>query len=385
MRMAVMLRYLPAYQHTHDARLAALDAIQTLDLTVIRVVTESEKAENKRVPRVKKVRVLEANKHSVPTSLAECEPDVVVINGYSDAIMREAARWARKWGAGVILFSETTEGDRRRWWVVEEVKRHWVSRHVDCALVGGAAHRRYIMKLGIASERTWKGYDVVDNGYFSRRAEEVGRKSAELRDVWRLPGQYFLYVGRLAPEKNLLRLLQAYRLFRESCSGFDLVLVGDGPQRSRLQRFSRSTGIQGLHWLGWMDSSTLPIFYSLAEALVLPSVSEPWGLVVNEAMACSRPVLVSNRCGCAPELVESGRNGFTFDPYNVNELAGVMLKVAQDGCDRQAMGRASREIISHWSPELFAENLLKAAEAAMNAPRRRATPADRVLPKLLAL
>ena len=96
-------------------------------------------------------------------------------------------------------------------------------------------------------------------------------------------------------------------------------------------------------------------------------------------MAAGLPVLVSNRCGCAPDLVEEGRNGYTFDPYDVDALAGLMRKIAADGCDREAMGQASREIIARWTPQTFAENLCKTAEAALNAPRPQANLLDKAL------
>jgi len=103
------------------------------------------------------------------------------------------------------------------------------------------------------------------------------------------------------------------------------------------------------------------------------------GLVVNEAMAAGLPVIVSKRCGCVSELVESGRNGFSFDPYDVAALARHMEYVASGKCDRRAMGAASREIIARWSPMTFAENLTKAVYAACAAPPSKTGLLDRGL------
>jgi glycosyltransferase involved in cell wall biosynthesis len=97
-------------------------------------------------------------------------------------------------------------------------------------------------------------------------------------------------------------------------------------------------------------------------------------------MAAGLPVLVSNRCGCAPDLVEEGRNGFTFDPYDTEQLAGLMLRLStMSDAERAAMGQASREIISRWTPETFATNLSKAVEVALAAPRPKATLLDKAL------
>ena len=100
-------------------------------------------------------------------------------------------------------------------------------------------------------------------------------------------------------------------------------------------------------------------------------------------MAAGLPVLVSNRCGCAADLVVHGVNGFVFDPYDVDELAGVMTEISCGSCDRKAMGRASREIVAHWSPEHFAEGLGRAAEAAVSAPPPRPSLLDWLVLKIL--
>jgi glycosyltransferase involved in cell wall biosynthesis len=127
----------------------------------------------------------------------------------------------------------------------------------------------------------------------------------------------------------------------------------------------------------------LPAYYALAGAFVLASTSETWGLVVNEAMACGLPVLVSKRCGCAQDLVADGRNGFTFDPLDVQALTRLMLRMASPGLDLAAMSRASREIIARWTPSLWANNLRLASAAASSAPRPKFSAADRLLLRLL--
>ncbi len=100
-------------------------------------------------------------------------------------------------------------------------------------------------------------------------------------------------------------------------------------------------------------------------------------------MAAGLPVLVSNRCGCARDLVREGVNGFTFDPFDVEELARRMYDLAHGNVDRAAMGRASREIIAGWGPERFADGLARAVEVALSVPRPRAGWADRAILRAL--
>src|SRR5206468_3929765 len=118
-------------------------------------------------------------------------------------------------------------------------------------------------------------------------------------------------------EKNLSRLIRAYHLYREqdTVEPWDLVLVGGGPEEISLRRQVNESALKGVWFAGTRQIDDLPIYYALAKCFVLPSVSEPWGLVVNEAMASGLPVLVSDRCGSA-ELVQNGNNGFVFDPLD---------------------------------------------------------------------
>ena len=298
--------------------------------------------------------------------LSELQPDVVAIAGYRDLPMRTAARWARRNSRGVVLFSETTQWDiRRRWWQ-EVIKRIWIQRHVDAAVVGGKPHRSYAVKLGVDPDRIWDRYDVVDNDYFSGGCDALRVESSAGRTRAGLPANYFLYVGRLAPEKNLVTLLRAYRRYREAHSqAWSLVIVGDGPQRHDLLHVEREEGIQGIIWTGSKQADDLPLYYGFAGCFILPSMMEPWGLVVNEALASGLPVIVSQRCGSASDLVQHGRNGFVFDPNDTGQLGELMYRVATASPEqRGAMGHASKEIISAWSPEQWARQVASAVRVA---------------------
>jgi 1,2-diacylglycerol 3-alpha-glucosyltransferase len=102
--------------------------------------------------------------------------------------------------------------------------------------------------------------------------------------------------------------------------------------------------------------------------------------VVNEAMAAGLPVIVSERCGCAPDLVSDSVNGFAFDPYDVEELSGLLQRVAaMTDAQRQAMGRAAQRVIADWGPERFAAGLMQAADVALSRPAPHAAWFDQPL------
>jgi glycosyltransferase involved in cell wall biosynthesis len=213
--------------------------------------------------------------------------------------------------------------------------------------------------------------DTIDVLHFMVGADEVRRQANETRQRLGVPSDYFLAVSRFAPEKNLLNLVRAYGLYlrRMGKAAWKLVVVGDGPMMAAIQRSIEDSGLEDSVQLpGWVTFERLPAYYGLAGAFVHASTKDTWGVVVNEAMAAGLPVIVSNRCGSALELVHEGQNGFTFDPGNVAELSELLWKVAHSGRDRALMSLASRDIIQGWTPKKYAESLLAAANVAVNSP-----------------
>lgn len=290
--------------------------------------------------------------------LQELNPKAVVVPSYSPPIMLAAAHWAKKNGSASIIISASTPWDYERVWWRERLKRFLVRKYYDSGFVGGRASRNYLRSLGMPDEYIWGQHDAVDNEYFRSIGEQVLRNATAYRESAGLPERYFLYVGRFSPEKNLSRLLEAYRMYREANpKGWKLVLVGEGPQGKELRQIAGNLRLTDIVWPGFRQINELPIYYALADAFILPSVREPWGLVVNEAMASGLPVLVSERCGSAWDLVAKS-NGYTFDPYDVSEIAERMLDLSQKSeAEREAMGKASQRIVSGYSLELRTASL----------------------------
>jgi glycosyltransferase involved in cell wall biosynthesis len=137
-----------------------------------------------------------------------------------------------------------------------------------------------------------------------------------------------------------------------------------------------------VHLPGFKQYEELPVYYGLAKAFVHASTTEQWGLVVNEAIASGLPVIVSNRCGCAPELVNG--NGFTFDPGNRHELAARLLEMASlSDKERQHLGDNGCRIAGNFAPERFSEGLQGAMQVALSSPRK-ASLSETALLKLLS-
>lgn len=293
------------------------------------------------------------------TTLRGLRPEAVITASYNPPVMLAAARWAKRHRVASIMQYHSTAEDHTRVWWKEQLKRQLVQRYYDAGFVSGTASREYLSRLGMPEEYIWDREMVVDNRYFFSKAEEARTCANEHRVSLGLPEHYFLYIGRFSAEKNLMRLLQAYSRYRQAApDGWKLVMVGDGPQREELKEAAKVLNLNDIVWPGYKQREELPLYYALAEAFVLPSTSEPWGLVVNEAMVCGLPVLVSCVCGSALDLVSEGKNGYVFDPFHVEELKQQMLRITEkDEAQRRAMGDISRSIISRYTPRIRAENL----------------------------
>jgi 1,2-diacylglycerol 3-alpha-glucosyltransferase len=344
-------------------------------------------------------------------ALEQTNPDVVAVNGWNNFGSLIAANCCVRRGTPMVVMSESARQDEPRTWLKEAIKRRMAGLY-SAALVGGQRHVEYLAELGMPRERIFTGYDVVDNHYFRHKAEEVRsqRSSAsveatadkEVRQKCALPENYFLASARFVEKKNLARLIEAYAEYRRRSSAFakatadkeirrpksevsnnkapwDLVVLGDGPLKADLCHLISDLQLnEHVHLPGFKPYDELPIYYALANAFVHASTTEQWGLVVNEAIASGLPVIVSNRCGCAPELVNG--NGFIFDPTNEDELATRLLEMASlSDQEHKDLGDNSYRIAANFAPERFGEGLERAASVAMGVPQKRLGVLDRAL------
>ena len=289
--------------------------------------------------------------------LSELSPEVVLVPGYYMLPGIAIALWAKVHDATSVLMTESTAGDHKRVWWKEALKGFGMRVLFDWAVSGGRAHVEYLHELGFPANRIVGGYDVVDNQMFRTGTDAL---EGQEPTTYGLPDQkYFVYVGRLAEEKNVKTLLACWLDYRRAGGTWPLVLVGDGAEAKSLKESALASGFgSDVIFPGLKSSRSLLPFYAFAGCFVLPSTREPWGLVVNEAMASGLPVLVSTACGCAPDLVEEGRNGFTFEANDAAKLTGLLHAISGlPEATRKNMGVASREIVSMYSPEHFGRSI----------------------------
>jgi glycosyltransferase involved in cell wall biosynthesis len=298
--------------------------------------------------------------------LNELNPQALAIAGYKNAGMLTVLAWACLKKREKVLIMDSTLGDHARHPIKEWLKSKIVALF-DAALTGGTCSKEYAEFLGIPPHKISVGADVVDNDYFAERADYARENDLSLRKRYQLPEKYFLYVGRFSEEKNISFLLKAYSRYCQDSpeQAWALVLCGSGPLETKLRQEIRQQGIQQVHLTGFKQIDELPIYYGLAQCLILPSKRDTWGLVVNEAMAAGLPVLVSKACNCAIDLISPGINGYVFDPSDVTELSQLMLKLSSGQVDLQSMSRAAQHVISAWTLDTYAQNLFQVIQSVM--------------------
>jgi glycosyltransferase involved in cell wall biosynthesis len=201
---------------------------------------------------------------------------------------------------------------------------------------------------------------AADNNFFMGRAQPEAQVRRRIRRESGLPEDVPLVLvsGKLIARKRPLDVLEACALVGRRAA-VSLAYVGGGIERDAIERRARELGFSRIVFLGVQNQSALPALYSAADLLVLPSDFEPWGMVINEAMCCGLPVVVSDKVGAAADLVADGVNGFVYPMGDVPALAHRVLRIVSDDGLRSAMARESVRRIGEWSVETGVDALVR--------------------------
>lgn len=287
--------------------------------------------------------------------------EAVVSVGWADRSYQVLLQEAQRRRLPLVVISDSRQRDQPR-----SPAREWVKRQLlggySSAVVAGSESRHYLQQLGFPPQAIHQPWDVVDNAYFL--------------DLPPLPpparGPHFLCVSRFVPKKNHAGLLQAYGQYQSEGGRWGLDLVGFGPLEPQLHAAVAQLPDPGRCRIRpFLQLADLALAYRQASALVLASVVDQWGLVVNEAIAAGLPALVSSGCGCAADLIEDGVSGLAFDPADCPQLAGQLHAMERLGpAERQALVAAARQRLKAFSPLSCGQALGAAVAQALHSPRR---------------
>jgi glycosyltransferase involved in cell wall biosynthesis len=232
----------------------------------------------------------------------------------------------------------------------------WIYNKIDYAFYVGQANKKYFLEYGIKNESLFFAPHAIDNQRFASSGNNLIRKKLSISDS----AVIYLFAGKLESIKNIELLINSFVISNSNNSY--LLIVGNGKLEVSLKNQSKllKTEIKNrIIFLDFVNQYEMPLLYNASDVFILPSLSETWGLSVNEAMAAGKAVIVSDKCGCYFDLVNEGINGYVFRSNNLDSLVSAMNKFTSREISNK-MGLQSNEIISDWSFEKVTEEMHKA-------------------------
>lgn len=261
--------------------------------------------------------------------LSQLKPDVLLVTGWHLKSYVQATMAARRRGIPVIVRGDSTlvtpRGLARR--MAKGIAYPLLLRVFAAACYVGERSRRYYRHYGVPEEKLFHSPHCVDTDWFGAQSGEASRSALRRKLNCGDDKRLVLFAGKLQRLKRPLDLVAAAALARLNDSRIEVMVAGDGEMTGAMRKLAAEQGVP-LHMLGFQNQSQMPQAYAAADLLVLPSESETWGLVVNEALACGCPVLVSEACGCAGDLGQEDAAGI-FPTGDVTALAARMLQMLQ--------------------------------------------------------
>jgi glycosyltransferase involved in cell wall biosynthesis len=307
--------------------------------------------------------------------------EAIWVHGYATLNAGLAMASARLLGKPVLQRMESTLIDRARSGAKLQAKR--------AVLAGIEKFVDAVLPIGTLNAEYWKHYlpdtpqflmpYAVDNAWFAAKTQAAAPEREQFRAALGLePGRpVILFASKLVERKRCIDLVEAYRLLSPDADSVSrpaepqpyLLIVGDGDQRGELEARALEWNWESIRFLGFQNQSELPRLFDLADVFCLPSVHEPWGLIVNEAMAAGRAVVVSDEVGCAADLVVDGETGFVHKARDVRALAEALRRVTGEPGLAARLGAAGAARIASWDYEADVRGL-KAALEFVTAKRR---------------
>ena len=298
-------------------------------------------------------------------ALARFEPDVVLSAelGPRSAL---ASAWAARSGAGLVLWSYLSRSQAAAAGPLRQRLRRALLARADAVVGMGAQAREALRALGVAEARLFDAPNAHDvEGWQERLARvDASAERAALRAGLGLRERVALAPMRLEASKGVGPLLRAWSaLDRDVRGAWTLLFVGDGPERAAVENARAALGPGAVARLPALPPDDLARLYAASDLLLFPSLGDPWGLVVNEAMAAGLPVLCSSLAGCADDLVVDGETGWRFDPTDAAGFRSALERALGER-DAHRLGERACAHVAAFTPARQAEGLRRAVRCA---------------------
>jgi len=276
--------------------------------------------------------------------------DALWLNGYMYPSNYFAALGAKMSNSRLLMRSDMSAGVRSERSARESIRdaviRRWVAASDALLFIGHRNREAYLAYGADESKLFFTPFSVDVEGIAATVARSADR--AALRQAWGIPrnNTVLLFVGKLTPRKHPEAMLH---LAAECGGNVQVVLVGSGPLEQQLRAEVARIGLSNVSFLGFVNQRRLPEVYALADVFVMPSENEPWGLVLNEAMAAGLASVVCTDVGASADLIREGETGFTFANGDLNAMTALVRQLVADAGARVAVGAAARAMSSRYS------------------------------------
>lgn len=308
---------------------------------------------------------------AVLAMLVRERPDYLVCYGYTLKPQMTALLWAMITGVPFAVAGDANVYIDNPTGLKRMLKGLWLRRvtaRAAALIVIGTANRLFWESYGAKPGQLFEARFAVDNEHYRRACETVKETAFEMRALLGFAGRtVFLYAGRLVRRKNVDLIIRAARQLQGD--RIAVIIAGDGEDRDRLETLADGSG--AIHFAGRVEPGDLPLYYAMSDVLILPAEQEPWGLVVNEAMAAGLAIIAHRHCGAAVDLVDQ-ENGCLLRDFSADELAREIQRLAGDEELVSSMKMRSKEKIKAWSVESAAQGIARAIrQTAVNAENNR--------------
>jgi glycosyltransferase involved in cell wall biosynthesis len=286
------------------------------------------------------------------TEIRSSDYDAIWLHGYNFAAYFVAFFAAKSKGIK-IFFRGESHLELIRGWLNSMIHKTFCKiffRYIDVFLAIGTANKNYYKSFGIDESNIFLVPYTIDNSRFTINKDLMSHELDKLKvDIGLSNNPTIIFASKFMARKRPQDLLEAARILQKEGIGFNILFVGSGDLEDTLHDLVKEYNLQNIFFQGFVNQTSLPLIYAASDIFVLPSINEPWGLVINEVMSCGLPIIIAKGIGAADDLVREGENGFTFEPLNSMDLSSKLKTMLEDASLRAKMSKNSVDIINLWT------------------------------------
>ena len=278
--------------------------------------------------------------------------DAVIVFGWNKVLFWQAIWWAKKYNISLILRAESNLKHTQSWltkWI-KKVSFPILFKQFEAFMSIGSHNSELYRHYGVQKKAIHDAPYCVDNDFFAEGATKSAIKAGQLRVSLGIPESdtVFLFMAKFVDRKRPLDLIAA-AVKNKECRNFHVILVGGGELMEACQSAITANQLDNVHLVGFINQTELPTYYAAADVFVLPSHYETWGLVLNEAMACGLPSIVSDTCGATQDMIIEGETGYSYPMGDVQQLAILMMLMADSSDNCRQMGLRAAGHVQNFS------------------------------------